>query len=75
VIVSPGWRGQGVGRALLAGLMELLRPVPLVTLFCSPGLVSYYEASSFKKTKQVVMHWNGSAPATKPADEPSPSRS
>jgi GNAT superfamily N-acetyltransferase len=35
VVVSPDWRGTGVGRALLAGLMEQLEPIPVVTLFCS----------------------------------------
>jgi GNAT superfamily N-acetyltransferase len=64
VIVSPGWRGTGAGRALLAGLVEQLRTVPVVTLFCSPDLVRYYEASSFKKTRQVVMHRNEPAPVT-----------
>jgi GNAT superfamily N-acetyltransferase len=71
VIVAPGWRGRGVGRALLAGLTEQLGPVPLVTLFCSPDLVPYYEASSFKKTRQVVMHRNGSPSEITIADEPS----
>jgi ribosomal protein S18 acetylase RimI-like enzyme len=56
VIVSPDWRGMGVGQALLGGLMEQLRPAPVVTLFCSPDLVRYYEASSFRRTRQVVMH-------------------
>jgi len=56
VVVSPDWRGMGVGHALLAGLMEQLGPVPVVTLFCSPDLVSYYEASSFRRSRQVVMH-------------------
>jgi GNAT superfamily N-acetyltransferase len=71
VIVAPGWRGRGVGRALLAGLTEQLGPVPVVTLFCSPDLVPYYEASSFRKTRQVVMHRNRPAPTTKPAEGPS----
>jgi hypothetical protein len=39
-----------------SGLMEQLRPIPVVTLFCSPDLVRYYEASSFRRTRQVVMH-------------------
>ena len=56
VIVSPEWRGAGVGRALLAGLIKQLEPIPVVTLFCSPGLVAHYEASSFRTTRQVVMH-------------------
>ena len=56
VVVSPEWRGAGVGRALLAGLMEQLEPIPVVTLFCSSELVRYYEASSFRSSRQVVMH-------------------
>jgi GNAT superfamily N-acetyltransferase len=56
VVVSPDWRGTGVGRALLAGLMEQLEPIPVVTLFCSADLVRYYEASSFRRSRQVVMH-------------------
>ena len=56
VVVSSDWRGIGVGHALLAGLMEQLGPVPVVTLFCSPDLVSYYEAGSFRRSRQVVMH-------------------
>ena len=56
VVVSPDWRGLGAGRALLAGLMDQLGRVPVVTLFCSPDLVHYYEASSFRRTHQVVMH-------------------
>jgi GNAT superfamily N-acetyltransferase len=56
VVVSPDWRGLGAGHALLAGLMDQLGRVPVVTLFCSPDLVHYYEASSFWRTHQVVMH-------------------
>jgi ribosomal protein S18 acetylase RimI-like enzyme len=56
VIIAPEWRGMGVGQALLAGLMEQLRPIPVVTLFCSADLVPHYEASSFRRTRQVVMH-------------------
>lgn len=62
VVVSPGWRGRGVGRALLAGLTQQLGPVPVVTLFCSADLAPYYETSSFKTTRQVVMHRNRRSP-------------
>jgi GNAT superfamily N-acetyltransferase len=56
VIVSPGLRGTGIGRALLDCLLEQLRPIPVVTLFCSPRLVSYYESIGFHATRQVVLH-------------------
>jgi len=56
VVVSPGWRRREIGRALLAALLGELGPIPVVTLFCPPGLVAYYEGSSFQCTGQVVMH-------------------
>lgn len=61
VVVLPDWRGRGIGQALIAGLMEQLGPVPVVTLFCSPDLVRHYEASSFTRTRQVVMHRPGAS--------------
>jgi ribosomal protein S18 acetylase RimI-like enzyme len=56
VAVGPAWRGRRIGHALLDGLMDLLGPVPLVTLFCSRDLTAYYEAAAFKATRQVVLH-------------------
>ncbi len=56
VIVASRLRGSGVGHALVNCLLEQLRPVPLVTLFCSPDLVSYYETFGFHATRQVVLH-------------------
>jgi GNAT superfamily N-acetyltransferase len=78
VVVSPNWRGMGVGHALLAGLIGQLGPVPIVTLFCSPDLVRYYEASSFRRSRQVVMHRSqqadlrvtGQPPKTRPNPNP-----
>lgn len=56
VIVSPRLRRSGVGQALLTCLLEQVPPTALVTLFCSPGLVSYYESFGFHATRQVVLH-------------------
>ena len=56
VIVAPSWRGSGTGQAMLDRLIQELGAIPVVTLFCSPGLVRYYEASSFLATRQVVIH-------------------
>jgi GNAT superfamily N-acetyltransferase len=56
VIVAPSRRGSGIGQAMLGRLIQELGAVPIVTLFCSPDLVRYYEACSFLATRQVVMH-------------------
>ncbi len=56
VIVAPGCRGSGIGQALIRRLADELRAIPVITLFCSPELVGYYENSSFSATRQVVMH-------------------
>jgi hypothetical protein len=56
VVVCPDWRGMGTGQALVDCLMATLRPIPVVTLFCSPDLVPFYELHSFRGTNQIVMH-------------------
>jgi ribosomal protein S18 acetylase RimI-like enzyme len=56
VIVAPARRGCGLGQAVLDRLLQELAAIPVVTLFCSPDLVGYYEVSSFAATRQVVMH-------------------
>jgi len=59
VLVEPSRRGSGIGQAVLERLIQELAEIPVVTLFCSPDLVRYYEASSFVATSQVVMHRSG----------------
>lgn len=56
VVVDPDERGRGTGRALVDRLTELLHPVPLLTLFCGPELVAFYEAAGFRSTSQVILH-------------------
>jgi len=56
VIVAPSRRGSGIGQAVLDRLIQELGAIPVVTLFCSPDLVRYYEANFFLATRQVVMH-------------------
>ncbi len=56
LLVAPEHRGSGIGRALVAGLLELLKPIPVVTV-CSPAdLAPFYEAAGFRSTSQVVLH-------------------
>lgn len=40
----------------MACLMEELRPIPVVTLFCTDDLAPFYESTGFRATKQVVLH-------------------
>jgi GNAT superfamily N-acetyltransferase len=56
VLVAESHRSVGTGRALVATILDLLQPIPVVTLFCETDLVGYYEAAGFHPTKQVVLH-------------------
>ncbi len=56
VVVAPEFRDAGLGRALVAAIVDLLQPVPVISLFCSTDLVAYYQESGFHPTKQVVLH-------------------
>jgi ribosomal protein S18 acetylase RimI-like enzyme len=51
VIVAPSRRDSGIGQAVLDRLIQELGAIPVITLFCSPGLARYYEASSFLATR------------------------
>lgn len=50
ITVAPCRRGSGIGQAVIDRLIHELGAIPVVTLFCLPGLVRYYEASSFLAT-------------------------
>jgi ribosomal protein S18 acetylase RimI-like enzyme len=56
VIVAPALRHAGIGRALIDHLVQVLAPVPVITLFSSADLVPFYALSGFHPTRQVVMH-------------------
>jgi GNAT superfamily N-acetyltransferase len=56
ILVHPDVRRAGVGRALVAAILDQLRPIPDVTLFCTPDLAAYYESAGFRRTRQVVLH-------------------
>ena len=58
LIVHPDYRSLGLGRLLLARLMEALEHADTVSLFCEPELVPFYERNGFKfVSSQQVMHW------------------
>ena len=46
--VAPQWRGQGVGHALLAGLIERARGLGLRRLFCLTFEVEFFAAHGFR---------------------------
>ena len=57
VVVLSEYRGGGIGRQLIRALLESLRHIHVVTLFCQPKLSGYYAELGFKEfTRQVVMH-------------------
>lgn len=56
VVVAPDRRGAGIGRALVAAIIDHLEPVPVTSLFCSPDLVGFYESIGFRSTSQAVLH-------------------
>ena len=70
VIVSPAIRGQGVGRRLVAGLVDRAMATELgsVVLRVSPGnpaAVRCYRASGFRKLDaERTATWNTGQPAT-----------
>ncbi len=58
VIIHSDYRSLGVGRLLLTKLMEALEHVDIVSLFCEPELIPFYEQNGFKFiSSQRVMHW------------------
>jgi GNAT superfamily N-acetyltransferase len=56
VVVAERHRRRGIGRALVDALRAELAGVQLVSLFCGPSLVPFYEAAGYHPTHQVVLH-------------------
>jgi ribosomal protein S18 acetylase RimI-like enzyme len=56
VIVAPALRHAAIGHALIDLLIQVVAPVPLITLFSSADLVPFYALGGFRPTRQVVMH-------------------
>lgn len=56
VVVSPAFRGRGIGRLLVRRLMNLLPPNATTSLFCAPEVVDFYVKEGFASTSQVVLH-------------------
>ena len=57
VIIAPDYRGQHIGERLVAAMVESLADVEIVSLFCEPERVPFYEKNGFRASEtQVMMH-------------------
>ncbi len=57
VVVHPRYQHTGIGQLLLRRLSEALLDIEIVTLFCEPALISFYEQQGFQVfPQQKVMH-------------------
>lgn len=57
VLVLEEYRRQGIGAELLSVVLDTVRDIHVITLFCQPRLSAYYTSLGFKEfSKQVVMH-------------------
>ena len=64
VVVDPDYRGQHIGERMVAELMEALKDIETVSLFCEPERVPFYERNGFKRNAtQVMMHRGPADPA------------
>lgn len=56
VVVHESYRRRGIATALMQCLLDEVRDVHLVSLFCKERLVPVYRSMGFEETRQVVMH-------------------
>lgn len=56
VVVTGSLRGQGIGRRLMDALGTELAGIDVVSLFCGPELVPFYEDTGFDFTGQRIAH-------------------
>ncbi|GIG67951.1 GNAT family N-acetyltransferase [Phytomonospora endophytica] len=56
VVVAESLRGQGIGRRLMDALNAELAGIDVVSLFCGPDLVDFYETTGFAFTGQRIAH-------------------
>ena len=62
VLVLKEYREQGIGTRIVNLMMEYLKDIDVVTLFCQRKLVAYYESLGFKEfTRQAVMQKRNSS--------------
>lgn len=57
VVVISKLQKEGIGRSLLAKLLDELTHIDVVSLFCEEKLIPFYTENNFKYSKsQFVMH-------------------
>jgi ribosomal protein S18 acetylase RimI-like enzyme len=60
VVVHENYRNLGIGKQLVSKLLDALRHIDIISLFCEHELKSFYEKTGFKQGKnQIVMHVKG----------------
>jgi ribosomal protein S18 acetylase RimI-like enzyme len=56
VIVHRDFHRSGIGTELVDRLLASLGGVHMISLFCDPSLIPFYEARGFRASQQVTMH-------------------
>jgi GNAT superfamily N-acetyltransferase len=57
VMIDPDYRGNKIGERMVAKLLEELGEIEIVSLFCEPERVAFYQRNGFSPSKtQVMMH-------------------
>lgn len=60
VMIDPEYRGKRIGERMVAVLVEDLKDIEIVSLFCEPGRVAFYGRNGFERSEtQVMMHRKG----------------
>lgn len=54
--VHADYRKRSLGREIIDRITAELKNIHVVSLFCESGLVDFYQQTSYKPTRQVVMH-------------------
>lgn len=58
VLVHPGYHRHGVATRLLSRLLDELRDIETISLFCDPAIAGLYEAQGFRRLArpEAVLH-------------------
>lgn len=57
VVVLSSYQNKGTARLMIKKLLNELKDIDVISLFCSEDLAGFYDETGFKKTKQIVMHY------------------